>query len=81
MSDIDVLLLVELKGATPFQEDQFRREMHDRDWTMMPDGRGLYAAFPESTTDSGIVRASESEVSEAAEYSGIDDWEAVCVLD
>lgn len=80
MSDVDVLLVVELRDATPYQEDQFQQEMRNRDWVPMEDGRSLYAAFPGSTTDSGILRASESEVSEAAQDSGIEDWDAVCVL-
>lgn len=76
----EVLLLVELREATPYQEQQFRREMCNRDWQLMQDDRALYAAFPGATSDSGIVRASESEVCAAAEDSGIEDWEAVCVL-
>ena len=80
MREIDVMLVVELHDATPYQQDQFRKEMYSRDWVPMADGRALYAAFPGSTTDSGIIRTSEGEVSEAAEDSGIDDWEATCVL-
>jgi len=80
MSEKEVLLVVELRDASPYQEEQFRQEMCSRDWQPMQDDRSLYAAFPETTTDSGIVRASEIEVSEAAHGTGIHDWDAVCVL-
>jgi len=80
MSEKEVLLVVDLRDASPYQEEQFRLEMRSRDWQPMQDDRALYAAFPGTITDSGIVRASESEVSEAAEGLGIEDWEAVCVL-
>jgi|AP95_1055475.scaffolds.fasta_scaffold146474_1 hypothetical protein len=80
MSEKEVLLVVELRDASPYQEEQFRQEMCSRDWQPMQDDRALYAAFPETATDSGIVRISESEISEAAQGSGIEEWEAVCVL-
>ncbi len=81
MNTQDVLAVVSLSGASKNQQIKFMNEMLDRNWRATNVCRGGYvAAFPREVDDERIVTQSEREISECASLSGIDGWDAVCVM-
>ncbi|MBC7819202.1 MAG: hypothetical protein IAG10_20110 [Planctomycetaceae bacterium] len=80
MADIDVLLLVDLPEQTPYQEVEFFQQMEEEGWQSVEDGQALFAAYPASIGDSVILAQCERELRQAAEYSGVKGWDAVCLL-
>lgn len=80
MPDIDVLLLVTLPEMTPYQEVEFFQQMEEQGWQLVENGTALYAAYPGSIGDRGVVAQSKRDLRQAAEYSGLEDWDAVCLL-
>lgn len=80
MADIDVLLLVKLPERTPYQEVEFFQQMEEQGWQLVEDCQALYAAYPGSIGDREVVAQSERDLRQAAEYSGVTGWDAVCLL-
>ncbi len=80
MPDIDVLLLVNLTELTPYQEVEFFQQMEEQGWQLVENGHALYAAYPGSYGDREVVAQSQRDLRQAAEYSGVKDWDAVCLL-
>lgn len=80
MADIDVLLLVKLPERTAYQEVEFFQQMEEQGWQLVEDGNALYAAYPGSIGDREVVAQSERDLRQAAEYSGVKSWDAVCLL-
>lgn len=80
MPHVDVLLFVNLQQATPYQEIEFLHEMEQRQWQRLEESPAFFAAFPRSIGDRDVIAQSERDLKDAAEYSGIDEWDAVCLL-
>lgn len=80
MAEIDTLLLVNLSERTPYQEIEFFQQMEDQGWQRFEDSYALYAAYPGYLEDREVVAQCERDLRQAAKYSGMDDWDAICLL-
>lgn len=81
MESLDVVAIVSVGEASRDQKIAFMGAMLDRQWRAIPEcANGYFAAFPRDTGETQAVAQSEYEIGECAQLSGIQEWDAVCLL-
>ena len=76
------LVIIDFLDAHQTLRNAFAEEIHAQDWRRYPGVPNAYCTtFVGEAPDEDLVAQTESELMEAAERAGLNEWDAVCLLD
>lgn len=81
-SHLSVLLIVQFETDSETLREIAVDELHQRNWQPVDfeELDGFVRQMPGHLTDSDAIRLAERDAAEAAEATGIEEWDAICVL-
>ncbi len=80
MGRLNVLLVVDLHNATPWQRQDFERGMADLKWLPMDKDGWFATEMTGVESDRDVLDQSEFDLKRSAAGSGISSWDSVCLL-
>lgn len=76
------LVIVDFLDAHQTVRNAFSEQIHAQDWRRYPGVANAYCTtFIGDAPDEDLVAQTEADLQQAAEGAGIDEWDAVCLLD
>lgn len=76
------LVIVDFLDAHQTSRNLFAEQIYAQDWRRYPGVANAYCTtFLSDAPDEDLVAQTEADLMQAAEGAGIEEWDAVCLLD
>ena len=76
------LVIIDFLDAHQTLRNRFAEQIHAQDWRRYPNVANAYCTtFRSDAPDEDLIAQAEADLLQAAEDAGIEDWDAICLLD